>query len=693
MAENSNHLVNEKSPYLKQHATNPVDWYPWGDKAFTKAKNENKPIFLSIGYATCHWCHVMEHESFEDKETADFLNKHFVSIKVDREERPDIDKIYMDVVVSTTGQGGWPLSIFLTPDGKPIYGGTYFPKESKWGMPGFIDIAESILDAWKNKREQVLQSADGIINNVTNRRRPTNKTEVTPAVLDKAYQSYSASFDPEFGGFSRAPKFPSPHNLLFLLRYAQRNPKSKALEMVTTTLTRMYQGGIFDQLGGGFHRYSVDPLWRVPHFEKMLYDQAGLAISYTEAWLITKNPFFEDAVKKTLEYVKRDMLADNGLFYSAEDADSYTSHEKTRQKEGAFYLWSWAELKRTLTPEEFSVVETTYNIMKEGNIKEDPHNEFAGMNILYVESTTTNPMLEQAKAKLLSARRSRVRPLLDNKSLVSWNGMMISAYAKAANAFNNEEYAKIAANAANFILSNIMDKEHNLKHRYIHTESAIDGMLEDYAFFTAALIDLYQVNYDVHYLDEAKQLTDKMIELFWDSDNFGFFSTSKPSIHFAKRQKVYEDNAVASANSVAAMSLIRLARILRSQKYEDLVEKLTRSISMQINQSPRAFPSTLMVLCFEFGPTQEFVIAEGADSEEMNRVGHLLKTKYIPNAVSIKRPFKMNEESAEYKLMPWLLDMQPNNEVIQLYVCENYSCRQPLEGDEEIAAFLRSIKH
>lgn len=691
MADYKNHLANEKSPYLQQHVSNPVDWYPWGDAAFAKAKAENKLIFLSIGYSTCHWCHVMARESFEDKATAEFLNKNFISIKVDREERPDIDKIYMDVVVATTGSGGWPLTLFLTPDGKPIYGGTYFPKESKWGMPGFVDIAGSILDAWQNQKEKVLQSADGIIDNVINRKRPATVSELTPSVLDAAYNSYAASFDPVFGGFSRAPKFPSPHNLQFLLRYAQRNPDSKALEMVTTTLTKMYQGALFDQLGGGFHRYSVDQLWRVPHFEKMLYDQAGLTITYTEAWLATKNPLFADAVHKTLAYVKRDMISPEGLFYSAEDADSYTDQTRTHKKEGAFYLWSWAELKRTLTPEEFALVKATYDIKKEGNIKEDPHNEFTGMNILHTEKLTKDPLLEKAKTKLLAARADKVRPHLDNKSLTSWNGMMISAYARAASAFDNPEYAEIAKKAADFILTRMMDKEYNLKHRYIQSEAAIDGMLEDYAFLSAALIDIYQIDYDIRYLDHAKKLTDRMIDLFWDPDGYGFYSTSKPAVHFANRQKVFDDNAVSSANSIAAMNLIRLARTLRETKYEKLAEQLINSIALQINQSPRAFPSTLTALNFTFGPANEFVLVAGENTAETQKINQQIKSKYIPNSIRVQRPFKMNKESTEYKLMPWLLDMQPEDKEMRLFACKNFACNLPIDGYDNIKKFVSAL--
>ena len=691
MAEYKNHLANEKSPYLQQHASNPLDWYPWGEAAFAKAKAENKLIFLSIGYSTCHWCHVMEHESFEDKLTAEYFNKHFVSIKIDREERPDLDKIYMDVVVATTGSGGWPLTLFLTPDGKPIYGGTYFPKESKWGKPGLMDIASSILDAWANKKDQILKSANDIIKNVTNRKHSSARVELDPTVLDAAYKSFAASFDQVNGGFNRAPKFPSPHNLQLLLRYAQKKPESRAQEMVTTTLTKMYQGSIFDQLGGGFHRYSVDPLWRVPHFEKMLYDQAGLTSIYTEAWLATKNPLVADAVKKTMVYLKRDMLSENGLFYSAEDADSYTNQARTHKKEGAFYLWSWTELKQTLTPAEFTLIEKTYGIKKAGNIEDDPHKEFTGMNILHIEQLSDKPLLEKAKTKLLAARASKVRPHLDNKSLLSWNGMMISASAKAASAFDNKDYAGIAKKAADFILKKMMDKNYNLKHRYIQGEATIDGMLEDYAFFTAALIDLYQIDYDIRYLKHAKQLSDRMIELFWDKEDHGFYSTAKPPVHFANRQKVFDDNAFSSANSVAAMSLVRLSRILRDTRYEELTEQLINSISQQINQSPRAFSSMLMVLDFSFGPGSEFILAEGSDATETRKVLRQLKSKYIPNSVIIQRPYKMKKDSAEYKLMPWLLDMPSKDQTMRLYACENFTCQLPLDGHEACTKFVSEL--
>jgi len=689
--ESRNHLAHEKSPYLQQHAANPVNWYPWGDEAFAKARAENKPVLLSIGYSTCHWCHVMAHESFEDPAVAAYFNRHFVAIKIDREERPDLDKIYMDVVVATTGSGGWPLTLFLTPDGKPIYGGTYFPPVSRWGLPGFMDVAGSVLDAWEHKKEQVLHSADAIIRDVTNRRPASPVTELTPATLHAAYRSYAGSFDPVSGGFTRAPKFPAPHNLQFLLHYARCHPESRALEMVATTLIRMHRGGLFDQLGGGFHRYSVDPLWRVPHFEKMLYDQAGLTAIYTEAWLATRNPAFAEAVHQTLAYVERDLLADEGLFYSAEDADSCTDQSRTRKKEGAFYLWSWAELKATLTPAEFLLIEKTYGIRRGGNIPEDPHNEFTGLNILHTEELCTSPVLELAKAKLLSARSGRVRPHLDKKSLVSWNGMMIGAYARAANAFASARYAQIAQKAADFILTNLMDQECNLKHRYIQGEAAIDGLLEDYAFFTAALIDLYQVDYAIRYLNAAKQLTDRMIELFWDQEDHGFFATSTPPVHFASRQKEYDDNAVSSANAVAAMNLIRLSRILREDRYDEMAEKLTGAVSAQINSSARPFPSMLLVLNFTSGKGREFVLAAGADSSEADKIDQLLKSKHIPDSVIIRRPFRMDKESAEFKLMPWLLDMQPKGATVQLYLCENFACKPPLDGYAKVEEFVSAL--
>ncbi len=688
MSAYKNSLAGEKSPYLQQHASNPVAWHPWGDEAFASAAAADKPIFLSIGYSTCHWCHVMERESFEDRETAAFLNRHFISVKVDREERPDIDKIYMDVVVATTGSGGWPLSLFLTPEGKPIYGGTYFPRESRWGMPGFLDVAASIVEAWTTQRERVLSSAEGIVGHVINRETAPERDAIAPTLLSEAYRQLCTTYDPLHGGFGRAPKFPAPHTLRFLLSYHSQHPGSQALEMVKNTLIKMGLGGIFDQLGGGFHRYSVDPRWRVPHFEKMLYDQAGLVSVCTEAWQMTGEPCLADTVRRTLEYVRRDMLAPEGVFYAAEDADSYADNEQRDKKEGAFYLWRRDELEKALTPQEFVCVHSAYGIRANGNIDEDPHGEFTGMNILHTEKMTDDPLLTEAKTKLLALRSRRHRPHRDNKTLASWNGMMISAYAQAAAAFGVPEYTAIAKNAADFIIDRMMDNRYTLRRRYIDGDAAIDGGLDDYAFVCAALLDLYQVDFSIRYLDVARSLTERMTELFWDSENSGFYATAQPAIHFARRQRVPEDNATPSACSVATASLFRLARILREPKYERLAVRQIDSVASRITSCPTAYASTLAALGFKFGAAREFILIEGRNPEPAQRVERMLKSRSTPCSVVVKRPCTLDNQSIELQLMPWLKDMDAGAHAVVLHICENGRCRLPAEGE---AAATRAL--
>ncbi len=542
----ANRLAEEKSPYLLQHAHNPVDWFPWGDEAFQKAKKEDKPVFLSIGYSTCHWCHVMAHESFENPEIAHVLNKYFVSIKVDREERPGIDHAYMSVVMALTGGGGWPLSAFLTPDKEPFYGGTYFPPEAKWGSPGFKDVLLSLADAWHNRRNEVLQSGQSITEAL---RREAQKASASSHILDEktfdiAFSQLNKSFDVKYGGFGQQPKFPTSHSLSFLLRYWKRTGNQEALQIVDKTLNEMAKGGMYDHLGGGFHRYSTDQKWQIPHFEKMLYDQAILANSYLEAYQATGNTVYARVAREIFDYVLRDMQQKKGGFFSAEDADSVDPEdaegagpkEAPHKKEGAFFLWKEKEINQTLGNEEEAVFNYYFGILPDGNAEYDPHGEFIGKNVLFAAHNLTEAAdhfkknvadmeaaLKRSKQKLFEVRSTRPKPHLDDKILVDWNGLMISSLAVGSCVLNDSRYRQAAESAAQFILKNLVTKEGRLLHRYRDGESAIPATLADYAFFIHGLIDLYEATFDAAYLKEAKRLTHEMLRLFWDEKNGGFF--------------------------------------------------------------------------------------------------------------------------------------------------------------------------
>ncbi|MEN3037834.1 MAG: thioredoxin domain-containing protein, partial [Candidatus Kryptonium sp.] len=509
-----NRLINEKSPYLLQHAENPVDWYPWCDEAFEKAKVEDKPIFLSIGYSTCHWCHVMEKESFEDEEVAKILNENFVSIKVDREERPDIDSVYMSVCQAMTGHGGWPLTIIMTPDKKPFFAGTYIPKHSRFGRIGLIDLLQRVSHLWKENKEKLLSLADEITTDLKQAfsQSIVNDT-IDESVLSLAYDQLKSQFDPEYGGFGKAPKFPIPHNLMFLLRYWRKTGNPKALEMVEQTLNSMYLGGIYDHIGFGFHRYSTDRYWLLPHFEKMLYDQALLLIAYLETYQATQNQKYARICNEISSYVLRNLTNPNGGFFSAEDADS-------EGEEGKFYLWEFNELKEILNQEEFNFVVGKFNIQIDGNYYDEVRKSKTGKNIFYLTEHLSNENItkwETIRQKLFKYREQRIHPLKDDKILTDWNGLMICAFARAYSVLRNENYLNIAKNSADFILKNLL-KDGKLLHRFRDGEAKINAYLDDYAFLIWGLIELYEASFETKYLRNAIVLTEKMIQLFWDDE-------------------------------------------------------------------------------------------------------------------------------------------------------------------------------
>src|SRR3989338_8994214 len=581
-----NLLSKEKSPYLLQHANNPVHWYPWGDEAFAKAKAEDKPVFLSIGYSTCHWCHVMEHESFENPEIAEVMNKYFVSIKVDREERPDVDNIYMKAVVSLTGSGGWPLSVFVTADRKPFYGGTYFLPDSQWGRPGFKELLLSINDAWQNKRDELVKSSHSITQNLQSKSswgQIGGNPMPDEGTLRSAYGQYAQRFDSRYGGFGGAPKFPSSHNLSYLLRYWKRANEPKALAMVEKTLTEMAKGGMYDHIGGGFHRYSTDQRWFIPHFEKMLYDQAMLSKTYLEAYQGTKGEKYAQTVREIFEYVLRDMTDFKGGFYSAEDADSLPpekfanmtpaeglSSEKT---EGAFYLWRYQEIIEHVGKESAEIFNYYYGVESRGNALSDHQGEFRGKNILHVAHDLgemaqrfgktpqeIQKILNESRNKLFEVRKFRPRPHLDDKVLVDWNGLMISSLALGSRVLDESRYREAAEKSAQFILSALVRKDGRLLHRYLDGEAGILGTLEDYAFFIHGLIDLYEATFKEEYLKEAKRLTGDMVKLFWNDKEGGFFFTATDAEKLLIREKEIYDGAIPSGNAIAVLDLLRMGR-------------------------------------------------------------------------------------------------------------------------------------
>ena len=674
-----NRLSKEKSPYLLQHADNPVDWYPWGEEAFEKARIENKPVLLSIGYSTCHWCHVMEHESFEDQEVARLMNDAFVCIKVDREERPDIDNIYMTVCQMLTGSGGWPLTIFLTPDKQPFFAGTYIPKHDRFGRPGMLEMIPRLKEIWNLKQEDLARSAAEITESLQRISADSAGEILDASALKAGYEQLQRRFDRVFGGFGDAPKFPTPHQHLFLLRYWKRTRDDRALEMVKKTLQAMRQGGIYDHVGFGFHRYSTDREWLVPHFEKMLYDQALLSMAYVEAYQATRDEEYANVAREVYEYVQRDMTDESGAFYSAEDADS-------EGVEGKFYVWRASELEEILgedTPFFFEV----FNIEKNGNFIEQIVGHATGDNIIYRTKPwgvlgTENKMEEQllrlrtdaALRKLFEARKKRVPPLKDDKILTDWNGLMIASFAKAAAAFAEPKYAEAASRAAKFILEKMRTPDGGLLHRSRLGEAAIHSNLDDYAFIVWGLLELYQTTFDVYFLKNAIALNDYMIQHFSDERGGGFFFTSDVGEKLLVRTKEIYDGAVPSGNSVAYWNLLRLSRITGNTELERKAEKLERAFSRQIHQTASAHALFLSGLDFRLGPSYEVVVAGQTETGDTAEMLVALQKIYAPNKILVFRPEGRPEivGIAKYTEQQKSVDGKAT-----AYVCSNNVCDAP----------------
>ncbi|HVX67882.1 MAG TPA: thioredoxin domain-containing protein, partial [Bryobacteraceae bacterium] len=614
-----NSLIHEKSPYLLQHAHNPVDWRAWGEDAFRKAREENKPIFLSVGYSTCHWCHVMERESFENERIAEVLNRWFVPIKVDREERPDVDRVYMLFVQASTGSGGWPMSVFLTPELEPFFGGTYFPPERRYGHPGFGEILEGVARTWQTNRAGVTESASDVVRQLRDHSAFGLKTApaAPEAALDSAFQAFRRTFDSVHGGFGGAPKFPrvSVHDLL--LRYFVRTRNPEARDMVLATLDRMARGGLHDHLGGGFHRYSVDERWHVPHFEKMLYDQAQIAISYLEAFQVSGDAAYAAVARRTLDYVLRDMTAPEGGFYSAEDADSaLEAADPARKAEGAFYVWTAAEIERIAGQPAAAWFAWHYGVQPDGNVRDDPHGEFSRKNILFgahTEQETAQQFgrpeaevretLEAVRARLLDARAARPRPHLDDKILTAWNGLMISALSKGAGVLADVRYLDAARRAAEFVLTRMYEAgSGTLLRRFRDGEAAIPGFLDDYAFFVQGLLDLYQAGFNLAHLNAATELAAAMIARFEDAEGGGFFASPRGDESLVLRLKDDYDGAEPSGNSIAILDCLRLARIAASTALEGAAARALAAFASRLEAAPVALPRMLVALDYSRTP-------------------------------------------------------------------------------------------
>jgi len=688
-----NNLADQKSPYLLQHANNPVDWYPWGDEAFNKAKELDKPIFLSIGYSTCHWCHVMAHESFEDPQVAKLMNETFISIKVDREERPDIDKVYMTVCQVLTGSGGWPLTIFMTPDKKPFLAGTYFPKESRFGRTGLIDLIKKIKDLWENERDELLRGTQQIINAVQEvaDEQPGNKLD--KKTLSKAYNQLSIRFDDKYAGFGQAPKFPSPHQLSFLLRFWKRTNDNHALKMVEKTLNNMRMGGIFDQIGFGFHRYSTDQKWLVPHFEKMLYDQALLAIAYLEAYQTTDKEFYAETAREIFTYVLRDMTSSEGGFYSAEDADSEGA-------EGKFYVWERNDLYEILNEKDAKIIGSVYNVEKSGNYLEEATRKSTGKNILHRDKSLSQlavdfdmtydelkMRIEQIRQRLFEYRETRVHPGKDDKILTDWNGLMIAALAKGARILNEKKYSDAAIKATEFILENLQPSEGRLFHRYREGEAGIDGYLDDYAFFIWGLIELYEATFNPKYIKLALNLNQKQIDNFWDDNIGAFYFTSDQNEELLVRQKEFYDGAIPSGNSVSMLNLLRLSFFTGDHELEKKAEYIGMVFAELIRKNPVAFTHLMSALDFAIGPSYTLVIVGNNEMKETEKILKEINRHFLPNKTFIFRPTNESNPKID-EISDYIRYFDKINEKPTGYVCVNKTCKTPTNYIEELLNFM-----
>ncbi|MHC4231649.1 MAG: thioredoxin domain-containing protein [Planctomycetota bacterium] len=684
--KHTNQLIHEASPYLLQHAHNPVDWHPWGNEAFTKAKKDNKPIFLSIGYSTCHWCHVMAHESFENERIAAILNEHFISIKVDREELPGVDAVYMDFVQKTTGSGGWPMSVFLTPDAKPFYGGTYFPPVDSYGRPGFETLLTSIEEAWRNRQDEILRSSEQLTQALQEKVQTQSELALTEDALTTTSEALEQIYDSQYGGFGNAPKFPQPSMLSLLLIYSHRTENENALSMVEKTLEKMASGGIYDHLGGGFHRYSVDQKWLVPHFEKMLYDQALISRAYIQAFQITQKSAYQQIAEEVFKYVLRDMTSPQGGFYSAEDADS-EGHE------GVFYVWNPKQVDKILSRKEQELVKAYYGISDTGNFER-------GTSILNVTSTLdevakeididphdTKKILESAEQKLFQAREKRIRPHRDEKIIAGWNGLMISSLAYGGAVFNEPRYVQAAQRSANFVMDNL-DKSGRLKRYYAQGKAHEYAVLDDYAYLIRGLIDLYQADFDPKWLGHAVKLADQMTALFEDEKNGGFYLTGSDTQNLIRRTRPDYDGATPSGNSVATAELIRLFELTGNRDYFLTAQKTLRLFQEDLKRRGTSLTELLAATDLWLGARTQIVIAGKLQADPTQKILKSLRGHFLPRTVLLVRDPETNAQELD-RVAAIVKAHDPIEGKVTVYLCEDFVCKSPVT---EYDAFLKSIK-
>jgi len=682
--KHTNNLINETSPYLLQHAHNPVDWYPWGEAALNKARAEDKPILLSIGYSACHWCHVMEHESFENEDIARLMNENFVNIKVDREERPDLDQIYMNAVQMMTGQGGWPMTMFLTPEGVPFYGGTYFPPRDRHNMPGFPRILASVAQAYRSQPDQVASTATAMLGELRRVSLAESSNEVlTREVLDNAFRRISANYDRTNGGFGGAPKFPPAMNLEFFLHTHHRTSSAEALEMVKHTARKMAEGGMYDQLGGGFHRYSVDAKWLVPHFEKMLYDNALLSRMYLHLYQVTKNPDARRIAEETLDYVVREMTDSDGGFYSSQDADS-------EGEEGKFFVWTRQEVLDSLGEHDGILFCDYFDVTERGN--------FEGQNILNIASSIEDTaarnkisvddlqaVIDRGRQKLFALREQRLKPGRDEKVLTAWNGLMLASFAEASAILERSDYGNIAEANARFLIDRLQ-KDGLLLRTYKDGQAKLNAYLEDYACLVDGLISLYEATGELTWIEHAASLAEKMIEQFWDEDEGGFFFTGKSHEQLIVRSKEFMDNATPSGNSIATLSLLRLGLLTSNDDYRRRATAVLRLIANQIRRYPSAFGFALAALDFYLDSPPEVVLV-GQPGTALDNLFRVVWQTYLPNRV-IALCSRDHQHAAA--LVPLFTGRNTLTTQPTAFVCRANTCQQPVTNPSDFLKQLQS---
>jgi uncharacterized protein len=702
----ANNLINEKSPYLLQHAYNPVEWHPWNENTFALAKKENKPIFLSVGYSTCYWCHVMEREVFENEEIAKLMNKYFVNVKVDREERPDVDRVYMSALQAMTGSGGWPMSMFLTPELKPFYGATYIPPKAKYGRAGFEDVIAQVHEVWVKKEKEVIESSEKITDNLQraiDTKANDNKdddSKLGKSILENAFTIIQTIYDEEYGGFRSGNKFPRPVVFNFLLDYYYHTKEFASLDMVSFSLKKMYEGGMYDHLAGGFHRYSVDNIWRVPHFEKMLYDQAQLITTYTNTFLVTKNKFYLFVAEDTVHYVLENLKSKDGGFYSAEDAESALDKDKPNEKaEGAYNLWQKDEIENILGKEDAEIFNFYFGVEHHGNTLNDPHEVFGTKNVLFIANDIFDTakkfgktpeeiakIIDESRSRLLQERIKRPKPHLDDKILTSWNGLMISALAAIYKATDNKEYLKAAEDTADFIRNNLYDEQKKtLLHRYRDSEARFSGTLEDYAFLISGLIDLYEVTFEVKYLQFAIELNEIAIEKFYDNETGGFFDVAiETEDVFLKTKDIY-DGAEPSGNSVQIMNLFRLGYMTDNKILIEKGESSLKLFSDDLSRLPFSSPQLLCDLSFMLFSPKEIIVTGNPDDAKTKELIKCIDEIFIPNKVLLH-----SSEELE-KISPFIKNIISDTKgESRVFVCENYQCNLPTDDTEKLKTLLNS---